>query len=188
MIDTFLKAIENSIALLRERERRRREVFQLVIEPIYCELPELVADNLALVHLAQTALYKLGKTKSPRVATQQHDTLKRSVDAHRQRLKYRRIAVRTFADELAKTSKDDDCRSFAEAVVNLFEIQTKVGPISATQRTVNLVEYLTSVDFREAECRERTHLLGLSFDIERQWINTTRAYVRLKRKFLGIRT
>ena len=142
MIDLFSKLIEKCIELLRERARRRKDVFELVIKPIYDEMPELVDDYLRIFNYVDRALHlaqldklhedvlpesSLSAHQRPQSALETYVQLIAEMREQRQRLNHRRLAVRALAYELKKNSTE--CNAFANAVQNFFEFRAELDDL-----------------------------------------------------------
>ena len=210
MIDTFVKAVEKGIELLRERSRRKREVFELAIEPIYRELPELVDDYLGVLNSADAMLRDLDPREgaSNLYMLDFYNNMLKSYRDQRQKLKHRRLAVQALAEELLSSSSDKDCIAFAISVADMFKFDTTSTTLPSpeeladpevrrrlrtyTSLIADAFERLADIELEQGErsvySREKLDLSDTINAFEQSWVQVTMRYARVRRSFLAIQT
>lgn len=114
-VSPFLVLIDRLISVVRERNTRRRDYFEKVIDPLYAQFTPLGEDYLALFRAATDALNRPKRERKATVA---------EIAAKRETFVAARIKLRALIEICEKHSKkkrDEELAAFLRADAEIFQ-------------------------------------------------------------------
>lgn len=111
-VNTFLQIVEKVTKLGGQKKKKRRQLFQDIVEPLFIELQPVVDDYFLLFQRAQKLIKTIGQEEMESALSE--------VAAHRNQLLQARSTVREMAIRLGEEIEDAQIVHFCSDIENFF--------------------------------------------------------------------
>jgi len=175
-VSPFLSLIDRIISLVKERETKRREYFEKIIEPLYIQFKPLGEDYLRLFRDAQAVIQSSKKRPRANAAS--------AIKKKREEFAATRAQLRALLNVCEKNAvkrKDEELAEFVRAMVQFF--QPMVPDSSMPSLGVQLVDFFQL--WRHGDSRYLAFLPAAVARLEACWYEISGRYMELKLKSLG---
>jgi len=200
-ITDFFSTLDKVFGFLKDRQIRRRDYFDKVIDPLYAQFSVVGEDYLKVFREARTALEKVGKKASQKDKFKLLETMQnRREEFLTSRLKVRGI-VNAFRPH-AEKEKDKELLSLLEAMDRFFYGSGTMKGGSVGYQLVDVFSIWARPD-EEKELGYPDRVLGINHlrisekgvpvwlisaateELEKAWFETAGRYASLRMKYLG---
>jgi hypothetical protein len=178
-VTPFLALIDRIISLVRERETKRREYFEKIVEPLYIQFKPLGEDYLNLFRDPQEAIKNSKKQRRVRVVS--------AVKKKRDEFAAARAQLRALLEACERNAtkkKDKELTEFIAAMAGFFQpmvLSTRFPSIG--RELVNFFELWAGPD---SNTIIEKYLPAAAARLEASWYEISGRYMELKLKALGL--
>jgi hypothetical protein len=183
-VSPFLALVDRIISLFKERETKRREYFEKIIEPLYTQFKPLGENYLKLFQEAEQTILNASKTKH-----KNKRKLSKAVSRIRERREefastraQLRALLEVCEKNAAKKKKDAELADFVGAMARFFQPTV----LKSSSRGQELVSFFEEWELHDFSAQSLDHyLLSATARLETSWYEMAGRYMELKLKALG---
>jgi len=184
-VSPFLALIDRIISLVKERDTKRREYFEKIVDPLYTQFKPLGEDYLKLFQAAQQTVLKASTIKRKNKRKISEAVLQ--IKARRNEFASTRAQLRALLEVCEKNAakkKDEELAEFVRAMVRFFQPMILKSPVgSRGQELVSFFELWQRANFSDTFVD--SYLAPAAARLEASWYEIAGRYMELKLKSLG---
>ena len=145
-LDTFLKLVDRVIALVKERQQTKAQVFEEIVEPLFVELQPVVDDYFKLFRHAKDAVENSQKSNLSSAVI--------GIKNAREAMLLNRIKVREMAATIGEHDIDKRVKDFADKVESFFYrtiTEKSKDKRSYATELIDICDYVLREDMNKAD-------------------------------------
>ncbi len=185
-VSPFLALIDRIISLVKERDTKRREYFEKIIDPLYTQFKPLGEDYLKLFQEALQAIMDARQFKPKSHSKRKRAEAVSAIRKRREQFAATRAQLRALlevCEQNAVKKKDEELAAFVRAMFRFFQPVVLTPRRSLGQELVDFFERWQKSDYSN-EIAE-AFLPSAAHRLEVSWYEISGRYMELKLKSLG---